>query len=57
MLLSGIMTIASGKSGITAICSFKIVWLLLNEFKTLAFSLSFVYITSLNSRGRMDVLL
>ena len=50
ILLSGVMTVAAGKGGITAFCSFKIVWLWKKLFKTLALSFSLSYIVSLNSR-------
>ena len=57
ILFSGVITVAAGKVGIMAFCSFKIVLLWKKLFKTLSLSLSSVYIVSLNSRGGMDVLL
>ena len=56
MLFSGVLTVAGERLGIGAFCSFKIVWLWKKLFKTLALSVSSVYMTSLNSRGGMVVL-
>ena len=50
------LTVAGERLGIGAFCSFKIVWLWKKLFKTLALSVSSVYMTSLNSRGGMVVL-
>ena len=56
MLLSGVLTVAGERLGIGAFCSFKIVWLWKKIFKTLALSISSVYMTSFNSRAGMVVL-
>ena len=56
MLFSGVLTVAGERLGIGAFCSFKIVWLWKKLFKTLALSVSSVYMTSLNSGGGMVVL-
>ena len=44
VLVNGALTAAGGRLGITAFCSFKIVWLWKKLFRTFALSVSSVYI-------------
>ena len=56
MLFRGALTVAGGRLGIMAFCSFKIVWLWKKLFRMFALSVSSVYISSLTSRGGIAVL-